>query len=139
MLCETLEVDHKKRVVVLPIAAKQIVNTSGQIQQHLSGALASTSSTLPSNSLSATPSDCLRTIASYIAGGDRRAVVRLLSEGSDPIIKFKNFAYSVRKFKLYKENFMDRRGDLDAADESEAEMKFCLDDDVFDEDIVRVE
>lgn len=88
MLSETIEIDPRKRLVILPKICSAYLHDFSTRRSNISP--------------NVSPADCLRVIASYVPGGDRQVLVRILSEGMTPSIKFKQFLFSSRKFKLYR-------------------------------------
>lgn len=92
MLSETIEIDEKKRIVILPKIC------SSYLQDFAVKSLSQKSSSTVS------PLDCLRVLASYLNYSDRNVLVKLLTEGSSPSIKFKNFNFTCRRFELYQDS-----------------------------------
>lgn len=92
MLSETIEIDAKKRVVTLPKLC------SSYLQDFASKS---------TKSSHVSPIDCLRVIVTYLNRSDRHEVVKMLSEGSVPSVKFKNVNYSCRRFELYQQAVID--------------------------------
>jgi hypothetical protein len=82
MLAETVEIDVQRRTVTLPKVCSWF---PGDFVPRRGGA-----------SVPGTPLDCLRAVASYMRGEERTALIRLLTDGASPTVKFKNFQFRCR-------------------------------------------
>lgn len=86
LLSETVSIDVKKRVVILPKICSQYLQDFSLSNQ---------------GNHSASMIDCLRVIVSYLNPNDRQDLMKLLSEGQPPSVRFHNFNYKCRRFQLY--------------------------------------
>lgn len=94
MLSETVEIDMRKHMITLPKICSA----------YLQDFSANKSSRYGSN---VSLLDCVRVLAPYLNNSDRRSVVKLLSEGHNPSVKFKNFNFTCRRFELYQQSLSE--------------------------------
>jgi len=97
MLSETFEIDSRKKSITLPKICSAYLLDFSPINK--------SSKSFMNSSVS--PMDCVRVLAPYLNASDRRALVKLLSEGHHLNVKFRKFNFSCRRFELYQDTITE--------------------------------
>jgi hypothetical protein len=86
-VADFVKIDSQRRLVILPKVCSWFPNDF-VIKRFNSGQ-------------SASPVDCLRVIAPYLRPEPRATLIRLISDGTNPSVRFKNFNFRCKVLSLY--------------------------------------
>lgn len=84
-LASYVKIDSNRRLVILPKVCSWFPNDF----------------TIKRSGATASPIDCLRVIAPYLRPEPRATLIRLISDGTNPSVRFKNFNFRCKVLSLY--------------------------------------